>query len=87
MILFHGSPNIITKPIFGYGNPNNDYGLGFYCSESIELAKEWACTTEEGGFANQYEFDMTGLNVMTTHLEHSRPLPSYRRRGARLSGH
>lgn len=64
MILFHGSPNIIPKPIFGCGNPKNDYGLGFYCSESIELAKEWACTTEEGGYANQYEFDMTGLNVM-----------------------
>ncbi len=64
MILFHGSPNVIPKPIFGCGNPKNDYGLGFYCSESIELAKEWACTTEEGGYANQYEFDMTGLNVM-----------------------
>ena len=64
MILFHGSPNIIPKPIFGCGNPKNDYGLGFYCSESIELAKEWACTTEDGGYANQYEFDMSGLNVM-----------------------
>lgn len=64
MILFHGSPNIIPKPIFGFGNAHNDYGMGFYCSESIELAKEWACATEEGGFANQYEFDMNGLNVM-----------------------
>lgn len=64
MILFHGSPNIIPKPIYGFGNPKNDYGLGFYCSESLELAKEWACTTEEGGYANQYEFDMSGLNVM-----------------------
>ena len=64
MILFHGSPNIIEKPIFGFGNAHNDYGMGFYCSESIELAKEWACATEEGGYANQYEFDMTGLSVM-----------------------
>lgn len=64
MILFHGSPNIILRPIFGFGNPKNDYGLGFYCSESLELAKEWACTTEEGGYANQYEFDMSSLNVM-----------------------
>lgn len=64
MILFHGSPNIIPKPIYSFGNPKNDYGLGFYCSESLELAKEWACTTEEGGYANQYEFDMSGLNVM-----------------------
>ena len=64
MILFHGSPNIIPKPIFGFGNPKNDYGLGFYCSETLELAKEWACTTEEGGYANQYAFDMSGLNVI-----------------------
>lgn len=64
MILFHGSPHIIQKPIYGYGNAHNDYGLGFYCSESIELAKEWACATEEGGYANQYEFDISGLNVM-----------------------
>lgn len=64
MILFHGSPNIIPKPIFGYGNEHNDYGKGFYCSESIELAKEWACATEAGGYANQYEFDMTGLDVL-----------------------
>ena len=64
MILFHGSPNMIRKPIFGFGNAHNDYGMGFYCSESIELAKEWACVTEKGGFANQYEFDMTDLNIM-----------------------
>ena len=64
MVLFHGSPNIIRKPVFGFGNAHNDYGMGFYCSESIELAKEWACTTENGGFANQYEFDMTDLSVM-----------------------
>lgn len=64
MILFHGSTNIIPRPIFGFGNAHNDYGMGFYCSEFIELAMEWACATEEGGFANQYEFDMTGLNIM-----------------------
>ena len=64
MILFHGSPNIIPEPVFGFGNAHNDYGRGFYCSESIELAREWACATEKGGYANQYEFDMSGLNVM-----------------------
>lgn len=64
MILFHGSPNIIPKPIFGFGNEHNDYGRGFYCSESMELAKEWACATEEGGYANRYAFELTGLNVL-----------------------
>ena len=64
MIIFHGSTEIVEVPIFGKGSENNDYGKGFYCTESLELAKEWACPTVQDGFANQYEFDMTGLNVM-----------------------
>lgn len=39
--LYHGSPNIIEKPIYGYGKPYNDYGLGFYCTGSLDMAKEW----------------------------------------------
>ena len=38
--LYHGSSNIIEKPLFGYGKAYNDYGLGFYCTESLEMAKE-----------------------------------------------
>ena len=41
-IIYHGSINIIKEPIYGYGKKYNDYGLGFYCTENIELAKEWA---------------------------------------------
>lgn len=65
IIVYHGSPKIIEKPVFGVGNPNNDYGLGFYCTESIELAKEWACSTETDGFANKYELDLTDLSVLS----------------------
>jgi len=50
--------------MFGMGNPRNDYGLGFYCTHEIDLAKEWACTEENNGYANQYELDLTGLAVM-----------------------
>ena len=39
--VYHGSSQIIQQPVIGKGNPNNDYGLGFYCTESVELAKEW----------------------------------------------
>lgn len=62
--LFHGSQKIIQSPTFGAGNPKNDYGLGFYCTESLELAKEWACTEENSGYANQYLLDTSGLSVM-----------------------
>lgn len=63
--IYHGSPKIIEKPIFGAGNPNNDYGLGFYCTESAELAKEWACSVETDGYANQYTLNMKNLSVLS----------------------
>ena len=62
--IYHGSQYIIKKPVHGEGNPHNDYGPGFYCTHEIELAKEWACLEDSGGYANQYEFDLTGLSVM-----------------------
>ena len=38
--LYHGSEVIVEVPEFGKGRKNNDYGLGFYCTESEDLAKE-----------------------------------------------
>lgn len=65
LILYHGSEQIVERPLLGFGNPHNDYGLGFYCTESEDLAKEWACSAERGGFANQYELDTTGLSILS----------------------
>ena len=65
IVVYHGSSKIKEKPIWGVGNPNNDYGLGFYCTESIELAKEWACSTETDGYANKYELDLSDLSVIS----------------------
>ena len=63
--IYHGSVSIIEKPVFGMGNPYNDYGLGFYCTENLELAKEWASSdSEKNGFANGYEIDLSGLKVL-----------------------
>ena len=69
MILYHGSEKIIEIPVFGKGSKNNAYGRGFYCTESEELAKEWACSGSNDGFANKYEFDMSGLNVLYLNSE------------------
>lgn len=62
--LYHGSTKIIEKPVLGLGNPKNDYGLGFYCTENLELAKEWASTERSDGFANCYEIGFEGLNIL-----------------------
>ena len=64
LVLYHGSPDIIEKPTFGKGKAYNDYGRGFYCTEHIELAKEWACTEGTDGYANKYELDTAGLSVL-----------------------
>lgn len=64
IILYHGSTKVIEKPLLGIGNPKNDYGLGFYCTENLELAKEWACTERSDGFANCYEMHYDDLSVL-----------------------
>ena len=62
--LFHGSPSIIEKPQFGYGKVYNDYGLGFYCTVSLEMAKEWGVAQNRNGYANRYELDCEGLKIL-----------------------
>ena len=64
LTLYHGSAKIIEKPLFGKGKAYNDYGKGFYCTENEELAKEWACTEDVDGYANQYEIETNGLRVL-----------------------
>lgn len=59
--IYHGSVKIIEKPQYGAGRKDNDYGLGFYCTEDIELAKEWAASDERGGFVNCYEVKEDGM--------------------------
>ena len=56
-MIYHGSKEIVQVPVFGGGREDNDYGVGFYCTEDIELAKEWAVTDEKGGFLNCYKID------------------------------
>ena len=63
-IIYHGSDHIILKPEYGKGNFSNDYGRGFYCTESIMLAKEWACAKNTDGYANQYRLHMDQLSLL-----------------------
>lgn len=62
--LYHGSNKIVSQPVFGEGKVYNDYGRGFYCTEHLELAKEWTCPVMEDGFANGYELDTRNLRVL-----------------------
>lgn len=62
--LYHGSKSIIKQPKYGYGKLYNDYGLGFYCTESVEMANEWAVTLNKDGFTNYYEIDDSDLEIL-----------------------
>ena len=64
LTIYHGSSFIIERPLFGKGKKYNDYGQGFYCTEHLELAKEWACAELVDGYANKYEIDLDGLKVL-----------------------
>ncbi|MCM1055357.1 MAG: DUF3990 domain-containing protein [Bacteroides sp.] len=65
MILYHGSDKVVEKPLFGVGRDDNDYGSGFYTTESIERAREWAWINgSESAFCNKYEIDISELNLL-----------------------
>lgn len=64
LILYHGSEKIIQKPELKYGKIHNDFGQGFYCTKHLDLAKEWACTNGNSGYANVYEIDTGGLRIL-----------------------
>ena len=62
--IYHGSRQIVEVPTFGLGRKNNDFGLGFYCTESNDLAKEWAVSSLSDGFSNRYTLDTEYLNTL-----------------------
>ncbi len=62
--IFHGSNHIIKKPELKLGKLNNDYGQGFYCTATPQMAMEWACKENKDGFVNEYELDTKNLKVL-----------------------
>lgn len=65
IILFHGTPDKIVQPAFGCGDEKHDYGKGFYLTEDVELAKEWAVCrpNDTNGWVHKYELDTDGLKI------------------------
>ena len=64
IIILHGTDHIIETPDINIGNEHNDYGRGFYCTRSEEMAKEWAGKQNTDGFANRYELNTDGLKIL-----------------------
>lgn len=64
--LYHGTPNKLVVPQYGGWDEKHDYGKGFYLTESIELAKEWAVCrpNNTNGWVHKYELDTDGLRIL-----------------------
>lgn len=64
--LYHGTSEKSFKPKYGLGNDMHDYGRGFYLTENLELAKEWAvCRPDEKvGWVHKYELNTQGLKIL-----------------------
>lgn len=66
IILCHGSVNPDFTPYFGGGADYHDYGKGFYCIESLDSAKEWACQWwgSDIAYIFEYTINLRGLNIL-----------------------
>ena len=69
LTLYHGSSMILPEPLWGKGKTHNDYGIGFYCTEDLQLAKEWACTLTDDGYASRYTLNTEGMNILHLNSE------------------
>lgn len=66
LILYHGTPDKVVVPTYGKGEDRHDYGRGFYLTESIDLAKEWAvCRPDKtNGYVHKYRLNTDVLKIL-----------------------
>lgn len=64
--LFHGSPHQKIAPQYGLGDEKHDYGKGFYLTEDINLAREWAVYRPDhsNGWVHKFELDLDDLKIL-----------------------
>ena len=64
--LYHGTSEKNLKPTFGLGDDKHDYGRGFYLTENLDLAKEWAVykPNEKNGWVHKFELEIDGLKIL-----------------------
>ena len=62
MILYHGSTDLVDKPMIRKGEVYLDFGIGFYTTTSYDQAERWAKIKMRRknthiGYVSVYEFD------------------------------
>lgn len=64
--LWHGTKDENFKPKYNYGRKDNDYGVGLYTTENLELAKEWAMgfNNTNMGYVYQLSLNIENLKIL-----------------------
>lgn len=67
--VYHGTKNPNLKVRYGCGNPDTDYGKGFYTCEDLVGAMEWAYSnytplSSDSAYVYGYDVDLKGLNIL-----------------------
>lgn len=64
-IVYHGSTDKIERPLFDAGRANLDFGLGFYVTDMLSQAAEWAKKVADRRRAhpivNKYELNRNAI--------------------------
>lgn len=69
LIVYHGSDKIIENPKHNGGRKFSDFGLGFYTTTNIEMAKSWSTRKlDRDAYVNKYTFNTEGINSLTFDL-------------------
>ena len=66
LYVYHGSNTEVIHPSLSYGRYDADFGIGFYVTQSQEMAEKWACNKKES-IINVYELDLdelTGIELL-----------------------
>lgn len=64
--IYHGSDKEIIEPKLYACKTDNDFGSGFYTTESVESARDWALVNSNSGesFCNHYTIDLDDLAIV-----------------------
>lgn len=70
LIMYHGSTEIMNNPTHNGGREFSDFGLGFYVTTNIEMAKSWASRRRgKPAYVNKYMLNTEELTSLTFDLD------------------
>lgn len=66
--VYHGSSCEVSMPSLEYGRSDADFGIGFYVTPDLKMAKKWA-SRKKKTIVNEYALDTNNLKIYTFSLD------------------